>query len=140
MLDMLSGFVEEDLKSEYIDPAHSSANLLVNLVNDILDLSQTRAGTFNLAFSQFNLYDHLRDIIQLMNIKALGKGLQLKLEYDSQVPKVMYSDPNRLRQIIINLIGKLTIFVDIFFYSLRKCIEIYISRINNSENRLFGCK
>ncbi len=112
MLDMVDKFITDDLKEDYIQPAADSAKLLLSLINDILDFSQSKAKTLRLNFYFFNLKQHLLDIIKLMTIQAKGKGLELNLYYDERVPFKIYSDPNRVRQIIINLIGILLSFIN----------------------------
>jgi len=107
MLDMVEKFITDDFKEDYIQPAADSAKLLLSLINDILDFSQSKAKSLRLNYSFFNLKQHLTDIIKLMNLQAKGKGLELNLYYDERVPFKIYSDPNRVRQIVINLIGKL---------------------------------
>ena len=111
MLDMVEKFLSNDLRENYIHPATSSARLLLNLVNDILDFSQSRARALRLSYAYFNLKQHIGDILKLMDIQARGKGLDLLMYYDPRVPLRVYSDPNRVRQIIINLIGN---FIQIF--------------------------
>ena len=105
MLDIIENSVSTQLREEYVQPATHSAKLLLSLTNDILDFSQSNANTLKLVYSFFNLKQHLKDIIKLMDIQAKGKGLELILDYDEKLPKRIYSEPNRLRQIIINLIG-----------------------------------
>jgi len=107
MLDMMEKFITDDLKDDYLQPAADSAKLLLSLINDILDFSQSKAKSLRLNFCFFNLKQHLTDIIKLMSLQAKGKGLELNLYYDERVPFKIYSDPNRVRQIVINLIGNI---------------------------------
>ena len=107
MLDIVEKFVSTELKVDYVEPASASAKLLLSLINDILDFSQTKAKTLRLNYSYFDLKQHSIDILKLMEIQAKGKGVELKLEYDERIPPTIYSEPNRLRQVIINLLSKL---------------------------------
>jgi len=106
MLDIVEKAVSNELKEDYVKPASHSAKLLLSLISDILDYSQFKANKLRLSFTQFNLKKHLKDILKLMNLQAKGRGLTLELYLDERIPEKICSEPNRLRQIIINLIGK----------------------------------
>ncbi len=107
MLDIIEKAVSNELKEDYVKPASHSAKLLLSLISDILDYSQFKANKLRLSFTQFNLKKHLKDILKLMNLQAKGRGLTLELYLDERIPEKICSEPNRLRQIIINLIGKI---------------------------------
>jgi len=134
MLDMVDKFITDDLKEDYIQPAADSAKLLLSLINDILDFSQSKAKTLRLNFLFFNLKQHLLDIIKLMTIQAKGKGLELNLYYDERVPFKIYSDPNRVRQVVINLIGNALKFTTKGAISIRVMYcEANVCRISVSD-------
>ncbi|MES2730837.1 MAG: response regulator [Bacteroidota bacterium] len=82
----------------------SAENLLV-LINDILDLSKIEAGKIIFESVDFSLIDLLNDIRQMVAYKAEEKGIKLKLWLDSELPAILVGDPVRLSQILINLIG-----------------------------------
>jgi len=105
MLDIIEKAVSNELKEDYVKPASHSAKLLLSLISDILDFSQFRANKLRLSFTQFNLKKHLKDILKLLSLQAKGRGLTLELFLDERIPEKVCSEPNRLRQIIINLIG-----------------------------------
>ena len=105
MLDLVEKSVSDELWEDYLQPASHSAKLLLSLVNDILDFSQYKAKKLKLNYTNFNLKRNLKDIIKLMDLQIKAKGLELEFVYDERVPKVICSEPNRIRQIVINLIG-----------------------------------
>ncbi|MCL2704785.1 MAG: response regulator, partial [Spirochaetaceae bacterium] len=82
-----------------------SAEVLLGLVNDILDFSKIEAGRLDLEKIDFNLYDTLEDATTLVAMEAHKKGLEVVLSISPKAPKIIKSDPVRLRQIIMNLLN-----------------------------------
>jgi PAS domain S-box-containing protein len=78
---------------------------LVELVDDILDLSRIEAGKLRMQLSRFTLADLILDIDSLMQVRALERGLPLTFEFARPVPQQLRSDRVRMRQILVNLIG-----------------------------------
>jgi len=90
---------------QYTEIAKNSGIMLVQLLNDILDLSKIEADKIELEFSDFDLRTVITDTVDLLSPQAHEKGLQLLPTIDADVPTALTGDPGRLRQIIINLIG-----------------------------------
>ena len=112
MSDMLA---ETDLSPDqrlYNDTIRSSAQLLLKIINDILDLSKLDAGKMQLSPVVFDLRACLDDTRRLLEPQALAKGLKLVLEFDPSVPARARLDDGRLRQILINLIGNAIKFTE----------------------------
>lgn len=82
-----------------------SGHHLLALINDVLDLSKIEAGRLTLDESSFDLISLLRSLREMFNQKAESKGLPLHLEIASDVPRHVISDSNKLRQVLINLLG-----------------------------------
>jgi PAS domain S-box-containing protein len=89
----------------------AGANLLA-LINDILDLSKVESGHVDLESIGFDLVPLLERIVQMMAARAKDRGLQLILETSPAVPSRLVGDPNRLQQILINLIGNALKFTE----------------------------
>lgn len=85
---------------------------LEELVNDVLDLSKIEAGKLRVEKEFISLRDFIAEISSLFILKAQDKGLELTLEADSQAPNWIHTDPLRLKQILINLIGNALKFTD----------------------------
>ena len=83
---------------------HSSEALLA-IINDILDFSKIEAGCLKLESIDFNLAEHLEHAIDLHAPAAAQKGLELVLDLDPEVPAWLRGDPQRLSQILLNLVG-----------------------------------
>lgn len=105
MLDALIRKAPENLQEPYIIPARDSLAYLLALVNDFLDMSQMMAGKFSLSFSEFKLKHIMKNVIKLMSLQAELKGIKLIYEQLGEIPEEIYSDPARLRQVLINLMS-----------------------------------
>ncbi len=89
---------------EYIQSIHNSAEVLMGIVNDILDISRIEAGKLPLEVVPFDLRDVMNDVVGLLGHKAESKGLALEVRVDASMPVFVEGDPIRIRQIIINLV------------------------------------
>ncbi len=78
---------------------------LLNLINDILDLSKLEAGQLELEQHEFQLVDLLEDMFSLFRARAEEKDLELTINVLTPCPSIIKSDENRIRQILINLVG-----------------------------------
>ncbi len=97
---------------EYLEAAKESADLLLELINDILDLSKIEAGKLTLEATEFSLRVVLDQLTKTLVIRAREKGLDLNYEVDDQVPDQLVGDPTRLRQIFLNLLSNAIKFTE----------------------------
>lgn len=97
---------------EYLRIITSSANSLLDIIDDILDFSKMEAGKVKLENSNFSLASMLNSVHVLFTPKAAEKGLNLSTNIADDIPHVLYGDPSRLRQILINLVGNAIKFTD----------------------------
>ncbi len=81
-----------------------SGNHLLNLINDILDVSRIEADKLVLEPESFHLRSFLDDIADIVSLRARQKGLRLHVELDADLPRVVVGDTKRLRQILLNLL------------------------------------
>lgn len=103
MTDLL---LDTDLSTEQTDYARTirrSADALMIIINDLLDISKAEAGKMSIERIPFNLRDVIEEIAELLSPKTAEKGLELIVDVDSNLPASLLGDPGRLRQIIINL-------------------------------------
>lgn len=91
--------------------ATSAENLLV-IINDILDLSKLEAGKLLLETVGFSPADLLAQVEQTLQFKAAEKGLSLVTAFSAQTPEVLLGDPHRIRQVLLNLAGNAVKFTD----------------------------
>jgi PAS domain S-box-containing protein len=89
----------------YLEMAKQSTDNLMDIINDILDLSKIEAGKTELARETFALRELIRTTVQPLALHAEGKGLSLDSDVAATVPDALTGDPGRLRQILTNLIG-----------------------------------
>ena len=85
---------------------------LLDLINDILDLSKVESGHLTLENLDFDLGEVLDKTLEIMAIRAHEKGLEIALRIAPGVPKALVGDPARLRQVLINLIGNAIKFTE----------------------------
>ncbi len=92
-------------QQEAVEIIQRNGRHLLALLNDILDLSKIEAGKLSLDISACSLPAILAEVVSTMRVGAQAKGLALKLEYSGPVPQTIQTDPVRLRQILVNIIG-----------------------------------
>jgi signal transduction histidine kinase/DNA-binding response OmpR family regulator len=92
-------------QKRWIDLMDSSAKALLHLVNDVLDLSRIEAGKLELEKLDFDLQDLLREVTDICSEQARAKSIALSLVLAPQLPRKMQGDPNRLRQVLLNLLS-----------------------------------
>ncbi len=85
---------------------------LLELINDILDLSKIEAGKLEVERIDCSPVQVIADVASLMRVRAESKGLPLTIEYGGAVPETIRTDPTRLRQILINLVGNAVKFTE----------------------------
>jgi PAS domain S-box-containing protein len=94
-----------DEQRHFAEIAQESANTLLKLIDDILDISKMEAGRLELETIDFNLTNLLENLTAALTLRAHSKGLQLRCLVAPATPEQLRGDPGRLRQILINLIG-----------------------------------
>ena len=97
---------------ECVMMVNESADSLLSLINDVLDLSKVEAGKLDLESIPFELGEVLGDALKLLALRADKKGLELAWRMQPAAPRVVVGDPARLRQVIINLVGNAIKFTD----------------------------
>lgn len=108
---MRSKTLPEDHK-ENINIINRSGNYLLNLINNVLDLSKIEAGKMTLNEKNFDLYTLLAEIEDLLQLKAEDKELQLNFERENNVPRYINTDETKLRQVLINLLNNAIKFTE----------------------------
>ena len=97
---------------EYVRIFRKAGAQLLDLINDILDLSKVESGHLTLEDLDFDLGEVLDKTLEIMAIRAHEKGLELALRIAADVPMALVGDPARLRQVLINLIGNAIKFTE----------------------------
>ncbi|MBN1345087.1 MAG: CHASE domain-containing protein [Phycisphaerae bacterium] len=89
-----------------------NGEFLTEIINDILDLSKIEAGRLEVRRVRCSVVELLSDIESLLRVRAQGKGLSLRFEFDGPAPSAILTDPTRLREIFFNLIGNAIKFTE----------------------------
>lgn len=97
---------------EYIDAIKLSANNLMVIINDILDFSKINAGKIEFSESEFHIRNLIKGVIQILQVKADEKKIQLGCTIDYNLKDKLVGDPIRLNQILVNLLGNALKFTD----------------------------
>jgi PAS domain S-box-containing protein len=108
IMGMLQLIFETELTPQQRDfmlTANKSADLLLTIINDILDLSKIEAGKLDFEAVDFNIKNLVIDIIEILSIKAKEKGIKLLFKIDNNIPSNLIGDSGKLKQILINLIN-----------------------------------
>ena len=95
----------DSTQREYVDIIRGSANALLSLINDVLDLSKIEADRLELESVDFDLRDLIYDTVAAMALQSAAKGIEMIVSIGGDRPVLARGDPGRLRQIIMNLIG-----------------------------------
>jgi len=108
VLGMISLLMEGDLdeeQREFADTAHSSAESLLRVLNDVLDFSKLEAGRMGIESRPFDLGTVVTNVIDLLKPQAAEKNIELALRWSPLNPRTLVGDEGRLRQVLLNLAG-----------------------------------
>lgn len=165
--ELIRGSDSPEERAKYSSVVSRNGRALTKLIDDILDLTKVEAGRLQLERVNFNIKNLVQEITVLFQSPIERKNLQLNVSIDSRIPEVINSDPTRIRQILINLIGNATKFTSRGSISIRvepviedglvKCIRFIVkdtgigmtkeqasklflpfSQADNSTTRKFG--
>jgi signal transduction histidine kinase len=112
---------------EFIDIIHNCGDALLRILNDILDFSKIEAGRLEIEKQSFNIRELLTEVITISREQVKGKSVNLISNIEKSVPSIVESDANRIRQILLNLIGNAIKFTN------EGSIEVGIGFINFKE-------
>jgi len=105
MTELALGTDLTEEQRDYLNTVKLSGDALLSVINDILDFSKIEAGKSDLEVSAFDLRASLETILKTFALRASEKKLELLYEVEGQVPEIMQGDANKLRQILVNLLG-----------------------------------
>ena len=103
--DLLAKTALSPEQDKYVQIFRRAGDNLLNLINDILDLSKVEASQLELERTGFSLRDHLEIVMEMVAPRAQEKRLTLECEIATDVPTELVGDPTRLRQVLLNLLG-----------------------------------
>ena len=105
MSDLLMSTNLNPEQKELSTTLRSSADTLLSLIEDVLDISKIEAGKFSIEHTEFDLHTLINNTISMMKIQARSKEITLKSHVSTSTPFRLIGDPHHLRQVFINLLG-----------------------------------
>ncbi len=119
-LNVIVGMTDLTLKktlghdvAENMDIVRSAAGHLLQIVNDVLDIAKIEAGRLELVKQDFNPAGLATSVIDMFRLQAERKGLLLEVTFAPQIPKLVYGDAARVRQVLVNLVGNAVKFTEL---------------------------
>ncbi|MEW6260271.1 MAG: response regulator [Thermodesulfobacteriota bacterium] len=116
IIGMASLMLDTELSPEqrdYVETIQNSAESLLTIINDILDFSKIEAGKMDLEIIDFDLRITIEEVVDLLSVKAIEKGILFRASVHHEVPSALKGDPGRLRQVLINLAGNAIKFTEV---------------------------
>ncbi len=110
--DLLAGTDLDAVQHDYVSTIRESGKLLLNIINDILDLSKIEAGGVKLESIPFDCHNIVESVVGIVGQKARDKRLELHYSISPDVPRLVNGDPIRVRQILINLLNNAIKFTE----------------------------
>lgn len=95
---------DERIRDYALDIQNAGQNLL-DLINDILDISKIESGKMKIIFEEYDFSSLIHDLVSMMTVKANDRGLDFHVLVDETLPSRLYGDKGRIRQILVNLVG-----------------------------------
>lgn len=123
-----------DSLHQNLDIINRSGEHLLTLINDVLEMAKIEAGRVQLENAPFDLRTMVRDVTDMMQIRAAEKGLRLLIDQDSEFPHYIVCDEARLRQVLLNLLGNAVKFTHEGGVTLRLGKEISHLRIEVEDS------
>jgi signal transduction histidine kinase len=112
MADILAATNLDEEQQQCLERIHAASESLVTLAADILDISRVEAGKLELRVRAFAVREMVQRTLETFAVKAGEKGIALRCEVMPEVPEELIGDPDRLRQMLVNLVGNAIKFTD----------------------------
>lgn len=105
MAELILNSPLNEKQQQQLNIIHTSGKNLLYIINELLDLNKIEAGKMELEIRCFELLQIVEEVISLLSFRSQEKGLKLEIQADENLPHYIKGDNNRLRQILINLVG-----------------------------------
>jgi PAS domain S-box-containing protein len=129
MADLLSQTYQTEEQTQYLGAIQESGRALLALLNDLQDLSKIEEGQLDLAATTFDLIEAVEGLADIMGSQATTKGIELNCHVAPGVPAVVVGDDQRLRQVLMNLVGA------VLRYSEGGRIDVQVQRLQDDGVR-----
>ncbi|MDW8104863.1 MAG: ATP-binding protein, partial [Armatimonadota bacterium] len=131
MTELLMGTPLNEEQRDYLKTLRSSADLLLSILSDVLDIAKIEAGKMVLEQVPTDLREVGEDVVKLFSARARQKDINLRAEIAQDLPPVVLADPMRLRQILANLVSNAIKFTE------QGEVVVEISRLREQEGRVW---
>lgn len=121
--------LDRDKSLDFIQTIQRNGNHLLELINDILDLSKIEADRVVVENIRYSTIRILEDVIELMRVRAEAKGIELILDDSTFVPEFVLTDPTRVRQTLLNLLGNAIKFTEFGSVTLRVELDPAVANV-----------
>lgn len=111
--DLLKNTELEEIQLKYMNTINQSANSLMEIINDILDFSKIESGKLELEIKKHELQALAKEVIDLFSYNTASKDIELKLSIESNIPKYVWVDALRLKQVLVNLMSNAIKFTEV---------------------------
>ncbi|MBD5781963.1 response regulator [Pelagicoccus sp. NFK12] len=130
MAGLLSSLELTEEQREFTETIRVSADNLLSIIDDVLDISKIEAGELEVSTSATNLIETIEDSLSLFQEDCEKKGIGLHLVIKNEVPASIVTDPNRLRQVIVNVVGNAIKFTHHGGVTVSVDYDSYLSRLS----------
>ncbi len=130
MIDLLKGTSLTPMQRHFTQTIHRSARALLELLENVLDLSKIEAGKIAVQPTDFDLYASVKGTVDMLAHQAQDKGLRLEVHIDPHIPYRVHGDEVRLRQVLINLLNNAIKFTE------RGRVDLRLDKVGDQEDRV----
>jgi len=123
VLDLLNRTPLNAKQLRYAQTIESSARGLLTIINDVLDFSKLEAGKYELVIDDFDVGQLVQEVAELLSPKAHAKQLELVVRIEPQVPQAVRGDLDRVKQVLMNLVGNAIKFTEQGHVELRVAVD-----------------
>ncbi len=135
MSDLVMSTILNRKQREYLNIVRSSSRSLLNLINDILDFSKIEAGKLEFDKIPVSIREAVEEVSDMFILKSQEKEVEFIVDINPEVPRVIITDPFRLRQVLINLVANAFKFTE----RGEICISVDTKSVNSSSAALQFC-
>ena len=120
---LLRGQLDEKIAADIMH-IYTAGKGLLEIINDILDISKIEAGKYEIIEKEYDLKSVMLDVIDMTNVRLAGKSVRLQYKVGENVPRKLYGDDLRIKQILVNILGNAAKFTQEGFIDLSVQCEL----------------
>jgi CheY-like chemotaxis protein len=128
--DLLLKTPLNDMQKQYLNYINESGESLLSIINDILDLSKIESGKMELLIDRSNVYDMVSQVVNVILYQSQRKNIELLLNIEQGLPKALFLDESRIKQVLINLLGNAVKFTE------QGEIELKVEKLEMDEEKI----